>query len=97
MTAKAPCIYIMTNRRYGTLYIGVTSNLIKRVWQHKNNLTGGFTKRHKLHKLVYYEYCETMFSAIAREKQLKGGSRAKKIALIEEENRDWCDLYQFLM
>jgi len=93
MNNKIPCIYILTNKKDGVLYIGVTSNLQQRVWQHKNNLTQSFTKRYNVHKLVYYEVCPTMESAIQREKQLKGGSRKKKVELIESKNSQWTDLY----
>ena len=90
-------VYIMTNRKDGTLYIGVTSDLIKRVYQHKNVLSEGFTKKYGLKKLVYYETCEEITAAIAREKQLKAGSRKKKIELIESINIDWRDLYLDLL
>ena len=88
-----PCVYIMTNQRNGTLYIGVTSDLTKRVWQHKNEVVDGFTKKYKLHSLVWYEPHETMESAIAREKALKYWHRVWKVRIIEQMNRDWCDLY----
>lgn len=78
------------------LYIGVTSNLKKRVWEHKNKVVEGFTKKYKIDQLVYYEQTEDIISAIAREKQLKGWSRKKKIALIEKENPFWRDLYDEL-
>jgi len=90
---KCPAIYIMANKKYGTLYAGVTSNLIKRIYQHKNGLTPGFTQRYDCKHLVYYELHEDMVNAIAREKQIKAGSRKKKIALIESMNPDWLDLY----
>jgi len=90
---KQPAIYILANQRNGTLYIGVTSNLIRRVWEHKNDLVEGFTKRYKVHMLVYFEMLETMDAAIAREKQLKGVSRLKKLRLIESINPEWNDLY----
>ena len=92
MHTKQPTVYIMTNRRKGTLYIGVTSNLIQRDWQHKNKVADGFTKKYGCNLLVYYEIHGTMESAILREKQLKGGSRQKKIALVESMNPDWNDL-----
>ena len=88
-----PCVYIMTNQRNGTLYIGVTSDLTKRVWQHKNEVVDGFTKKYKLHSLVWYEPHETMESAIAREKALKYWHRVWKVRIIEQMNPDWCDLY----
>ena len=90
---KRPCVYIMSNEKRGTLYIGVTSDLIQRIWQHKQNLVDGFTKLHQLHQLVYYELAEDMLTAIAREKQLKKWNRTWKIELIEEANNDWRDLY----
>jgi putative endonuclease len=83
----------MTNQRNGTLYTGVTSNLIQRVWQHREGLFEGFSFKYKTNKLVYFEQCEDMISAIAREKQIKGGSRKKKIRLIESFNPEWHDLY----
>jgi putative endonuclease len=90
---RQPAIYIMANRRNGTLYIGVTSNLPQRAYQHREGLTPGFTKRYGCKSLVYYEQFEDMESAIAREKQLKAGSRERKIDLIEKLNPDWRDLY----
>ena len=80
----------------GTLYIGVTSHLQKRVWEHKHNVTDGFTKKYGLHMLVYYELHDTMESAIIREKQLKKWERAWKVRLIEELNPGWRDLYDSL-
>jgi len=88
-----PCVYILTNQRNGTLYIGVTSDLTKRIWQHKNEVADGFTKKYKLHTLVWYEPHETMESAIAREKALKHWHRIWKIRIIEQINPDWLDLY----
>ena len=93
---RNPCIYIMASKRNGTLYTGVTSNLSQRVWQHREGLADGFTRRYGCKLLVYYEYYETMIEAIAREKQIKAGSRAKKLALIEAENAFWNDLYEGL-
>ncbi len=87
-----PAIYIMTNKKNGTLYVGVTSNLPKRIDEHKSGLGGQFTSRYQLHTLVYAEHADTMEIAIAREKQLKSGSRKKKIALIEASNPTWQDL-----
>ena len=86
-------IYILTNTHNTTLYVGVTSNLAQRVFQHKNKLVEGFTKKYNLHKLVYFEQTLDVQSAIAREKQLKAGSRKKKVALIEKTNALWEDLY----
>jgi putative endonuclease len=90
---RQPAIYIMANRRNGTLYIGVTSNLPQRAYQHREGLTPGFTKRYGCKSLVYCEQYEDMESAIAREKHLKAGSRERKIDLIEKLNPDWRDLY----
>lgn len=92
-----PAVYIMTNRKQGTLYIGVTANLIQRVWQHKAGLADGFTKRYNLHTLVYFELGDDMLSAITHEKQLKAGSRARKMALIASVNPEWLDLYPGLL
>ena len=97
MPVKQPAIYIMANRRNGTIYIGVTSGLIKRVYEHKYADLPGFTQKYGCTYLVYYELIEDMISAIAREKQLKGGSRKKKLALIEKINPYWNDLYEKLM
>ena len=90
---KQPAVYILASKRNGTLYIGVTSDLVKRAWEHKNGITGGFTKRYSVHRLVYYELLEDMNSAITREKQMKKWRRAWKIELIEKKNRDWRDLW----
>ena len=84
----------MANKRNGALYTGVTSNLIQRIWQHKNNTVDSFVKRYGCTLLVYYEVYEEMVNAITREKQLKAGSRKKKIALIETLNPEWKDLYE---
>jgi putative endonuclease len=89
---KFPCVYILASRRNGTLYVGVTSDLMKRVWQHKNNLVGGFTKEYGVHVLVWYECHETMESAIKREKNIKKWNRKWKLALIEKSNPNWKDL-----
>jgi putative endonuclease len=90
---KHPAVYILTNTRNGTLYTGVTSNLQKRVWEHKNNLVDGFSHRYSTHMLVYYEVHSEMANAIAREKQIKRWKRTWKIRLIEELNPYWHDLY----
>ena len=89
-----PCVYIMTNKNNGVLYTGVTSNLFKRVAEHKDKLVPGFTSAYNVTKLVYYEEHNTMEEAIAREKQIKGGSRQKKIDLINSRNPEWEDLYE---
>ena len=88
-----PCVYILSSKRNGTLYIGVTSDLVQRVWQHKNDFVDGFTKRYGVHNLVWYEVHDTMESAITREKALKKWYRAWKLRLIEESNPSWRDLY----
>lgn len=91
---RLPAVYILTNRRNGTLYIGVTSNLIKRIWEHKTDAVEGFSKRYSLHSLVWYEIHETMASAIKKEKGLKKWNREWKIRLIESQNPNWNDLYE---
>ena len=90
---RMPAAYLMSNRPRGTLYTGVTGNLPQRVWHHKSGISGGFCKRYSLHRLVYYELHSDMYTAILREKQIKGGSRRRKISLIERMNPDWRDLY----
>jgi predicted GIY-YIG superfamily endonuclease len=94
---KQPAVYIVTNRRNGTLYTGVTANLPQRVYQHREGRTKGFTARYGCKTLVYYELHEGMIEAITREKQLKAGTRDKKVALIESLNPDWADLYDTLI
>jgi len=93
MRQRNPAIYIMSNKRNGTLYTGVTSDLIKRVQEHKHEDIRGFTQKYGCELLVYYELCDSMYSAIEREKKIKGGSRKKKLALIESMNPNWQDLY----
>ena len=88
-----PCVYILTNKNNHVLYTGVTSNLFQRVSQHRNKTVDGFTNRYNVTKLVYYEEYATMEDAIAREKQIKGGSRKKKVDLILSKNPEWKDLY----
>ena len=97
MNQRQPAIYIMTNKRNGTIYTGVTSDLIKRVYQHKHGTQPGFTKKYGCSKLVYYEQYGDMIAAIEREKQIKAGSRKKKLALIESINPRWLDLYDLLL
>jgi len=92
MRERFPAVYIMTNRRNGTLYTGVTSQLLQRVWQHRAG-SGGFSERYGCKMLVWFEMHSTMETAIAREKQIKAGNRARKIALIETENPFWQDLW----
>jgi putative endonuclease len=89
MNEKIPCVYILASKRNGTLYVGVTSNLLKRIWEHKNDIVEGFTKKYDVHTLVHYEVCPSMESAIFREKQIKGWVRKKKLALIEASNPHW--------
>jgi putative endonuclease len=90
-------VYILASKRNGTLYIGITNNLVKRVYEHKNNLVEGFTKKYSIHKLVYYEQTENINSVIQREKRLKKWNRVWKIELIERFNPDWKDLYDELI
>ena len=88
------CVYILTNKNHTVLYIGVTSHLIGRIYQHRQELAPGFTARYKLHKLVYYEIYRDALAAIAREKQLKTWNRAWKERLIADKNPSWRDLYE---
>ena len=88
-----PCVYILASKPHGVLYVGVTSNLPQRIWQHKNDLAPGFTQRYGVHNLVWYEVHETMESAIIREKRIKDWRRAWKIELIEKDNPHWRDMY----
>jgi len=90
-------VYMLASKRNGTLYIGVTNNLLERVRQHKNDLVEGFTKKYAVHNLVYYEAYEDIYSAIAREKQMKKWKRDWKIKLIEKSNPNWEDLYYKLI
>jgi predicted GIY-YIG superfamily endonuclease len=94
---KHPAVYIMTNQRNGTLYTGVTSDLPRRVYQHREGLVPGFTAGYSCKRLVWYEPHDSMAGAISREKQIKAGSRKKKLALIEAMNPQWRDLYDDLM
>ena len=91
---KTPCVYMLASKPNGTLYIGVTSNLVHRVWQHRDTLVEGFTKRYCVHQLVWYEFHETMESASRKEKALKKWNRTWKINLIERSNPTWSDLYE---
>jgi putative endonuclease len=95
--SKQPAVYILATKRNGTIYVGVTSDLIKRVWEHKNDTVEGFTKRYGVHHLVWYELHESMSSAIGREKRLKEWKRAWKLKLIESSNPGWQDLYDGLV
>lgn len=90
---KNPAVYILASKRNGTLYIGVTSDLVKRIWQHKNKVVSGFTEDYQVHILVYFEQFDDMYAALAREKQLKTWGGAWKISLIEKTNPSWKDLY----
>ena len=94
---KQPCVYIVASKRRGTLYTGVTSSLPKRAFEHREGLVEGFSAKYGCKILVWYELHETMIEAITREKQIKAGSRAKKLALIEALNPDWKDLYDTLI
>ena len=93
---KLYCVYIMTNKTNAVFYTGITSNLNKRIYEHKENLVEGFTKKYNVHKLVYYEVFNDVEGAILREKQIKAGSRNKKIKLINSMNPNWKDLYSEL-
>ena len=94
---KQPAVYILASKRNGTLYVGVTSDLVKRIWEHKNNMVDGFTKNYIVHRLVWYELHESMESAIMREKRLKDWNRAWKLRLIESKNPVWVDLYETIV
>ena len=89
---KQPAVYLLANKPYGTLYVGVTSNLIGRTWQHQNDLVDGFSKRYRLHSLVWYEQYESMLTAIEREKQIKKWNRDWKVNLVQIKNPEWRDL-----
>ena len=93
---KNPCVYMVASKKDGVIYIGVTSNLIKRIYEHKNNILKGFTSQYHVHKLVWYEIHSTMESAITREKKMKKWQRELKVKLIEKENPNWNDLYETL-
>ena len=96
MSEESPCVYLLASAPYGTLYIGTTSNLRKRVWEHKNHLVDGFCRKYKVHHLVWYELHSSMYRAISREKNLKNWKRDWKISSIELHNPDWLDLYDSL-
>ena len=91
---KQPAVYILASQRNGTLYIGVTSDLVQRVWQHKNDVFEGFTKEYGVHMLVWYELHEDMETAIIREKRLKKWNREWKLRLVQESNPEWRDLWE---
>ncbi|OGW18890.1 MAG: GIY-YIG nuclease [Nitrospinae bacterium RIFCSPLOWO2_12_FULL_45_22] len=94
---RQPAVYILASKRNGTLYVGITSDVIKRVWEHKNNVVKGFTERYSVHQLVWYELHETMESAIRKEKMLKNWKRVWKLELIERSNPNWQDLYETIV
>ena len=94
---RQPAVYILASKKNGTLYVGVTSDLRKRVYEHKNNLVEGFTKRYHVHSLVWYELHETMESAILREKRIKEWKREWKLRMIESDNPSWKDLYESIV
>jgi len=94
---KQPAVYILASKPKDTLYIGVTSNLPQRIWQHKSDFVAGFTQRYQVHLLVYFELHETMPSALTREKQMKAWKRQWKINLIEAQNPNWNDLYSTIL
>ena len=94
---KQPRVYFMASKRHGTLYTGVTSNLPKRAFEHREGLVSGFSAKYGCKILVWYELHETMIEAITREKQIKAGSRSKKLSLIESLNPEWIDLYELLV
>ena len=91
---KQPCVYILASKRNGTLYVGVTGDVVRRVWEHKSGVVDGFTKRYHVHRLIYAEFHETMPDAIVREKQIKKWRWAWKLELIERGNPHWHDLYE---
>ena len=91
---KTPAVYIMANRRNGTLYVGVTSNLQKRAYEHKHGIIDGFSKKYNCKIIVFYEIHDIMEFAILREKQIKAGSRKKKVSLVDNMNPQWEDLYE---
>ncbi len=97
MRERKPCVYILASKRNGTLYVGVTSDPPKRFYEHRNDMLDGFTKKYKVHMLVYAEFHDTMETAIHREKCIKEWKRAWKLELIEKHNPDWNDLYETML
>lgn len=97
MLERLPCVYMLASKMRGTIYVGVTSNLVKRIWEHKQDSVAGFTKKYQIHDLVWFEQHETMESAIGREKAIKEWRRAWKLELIESANPEWQDLYDGLL
>lgn len=96
MSEKRPCVYMLASRRNGTLYVGVTSDIARRAWQHRSNAVAGFVRDYAVHRLVFVEFHEHMADAILREKRLKKWRRAWKLELIERDNPQWRDLYEQL-
>ena len=94
---RQPAVYILASQRNGTLYVGVTSKLIQRVWQHRHDVSKGFSERYQVHRLVYFECHVEMAQAIAREKQIKTWRRHWKLALIEKDNPGWADLWESIL
>lgn len=94
---RQPCVYILASKRNGTIYVGVTSDLAQRIWQHRADVVAGFSKQYAVHSLVYVEYHDTMADAILREKRIKKWRRAWKLELIEKNNPDWQDLYDAML
>jgi putative endonuclease len=97
MIERQPCVYIMASRRNGTLYVGVTTNIARRVWEHRLDVVDGFTRDHGVHRLVFVEAHDSLENAILREKRIKRWRRAWKLELIEENNPQWRDLYDYLL
>ena len=97
MAIKQPAVYILASKKNGTLYTGVTSDLVKRIWEHKNDLVDGFTRRYKVHNLVWYELHDNIDAAIEREKNMKEWKRAWKVRLFEKDNPNWNDLYDSII
>src|SRR5437899_3369958 len=97
MSEKRPCVYILASKRNGTLYVGVTSDIARRAWQHRSNAVGGFVRDYGVHRLVFVEFHETMADAILREKRIKKWRRGWKLELIEGQNPGWRDLYDQLV
>jgi len=94
---KQPAVYMMANKRNGTIYVGVTSDLVKRIYEHREGLVEGFSKKYGCKTFVWYEQYEDMTNAILREKQIKAGNRKKRLQLIEVKNPDWKDLYDSIL
>ena len=94
---RLPCVYIMASQRNGTLYIGMTSNLVRRVWEHKNDFVDGFSNRYSIHLLVWYEVHESIYTAACREKAIKKWNRQWKLELIEQFNPGWHDMYELII